>query len=156
MGRVLGNIELYEANLKGVYLQKAIKLQEQQLEFFWDKENGGFFQTPSFFTEVPVRKKEVYDGAIPSGNGVSAYNLIRLGRMIGNRDFEEYGHKTLQAFSWEIANFPSAYTFSLIVLDLVLNGSKELVIVPVGENWLELKEYLDKLYIPDLTILKKR
>lgn len=98
----------------------------------------------------------MYDGAIPSGNGVLAYNLIRLGRMIGNRDFEEYGHKTLQAFSWEIANFPSAYTFSLIVLDLVLNGSKELVIVPVGENWLELKEYLDKLYIPDLTILKKR
>lgn len=152
---IWGLIELYKANLNGVYLQKAIELQEQQLEFFWDKENGGFFQTPSFFTEVPIRKKEVHDGAIPSGNAVSAYNLIRLGRMIGNGEFEQYGYKTLQVFSWEISNFPSAHTFSLIALDLVLNGSKELVIVPVGENWLEPKEYLDRLYIPDLMILKK-
>lgn len=97
----------------------------------------------------------MHDGAIPSGNAVSAYNLIRLGRMIGNGEFEQYGYKTLQVFSWEISNFPSAHTFSLIALDLVLNGSKELVIVPVGENWLEPKEYLDRLYIPDLMILKK-
>ncbi|AAC07873.1 thioredoxin domain-containing protein [Aquifex aeolicus] len=152
---IWGLMELYEATLDSKYLEEVIKLQEIQIKHFWDKENGGFFQTPDFFTEIPVRKKEVYDGAIPSGNSVSAYNLIRLGRLISRSEYEKYGTKTLEAFSWEIANFPSAHTFSIIALDLIVNGTKELVIVPTDDSWRNLKAQLDKEYLPDLLILKK-
>ncbi|WP_461831272.1 thioredoxin domain-containing protein [Aquifex sp.] len=152
---IWGLLELYEATLESNYLEKALELQKVQIKHFWDEENGGFFQTPDFFTDVPVRKKEVYDGATPSGNSVSAYNLIRLGRLIGKKELEEYGYKTLNAFSWEIANFPSAHTFSLIALDLIVNGSKELVIVPKDNSWTEIKGQLDSEYIPDLLILLK-
>ncbi|GAB6066100.1 thioredoxin domain-containing protein [Aquifex pyrophilus] len=152
---IWGLLELYEATLESSYLEKALQLQEVQIKHFWNNENGGFFQTPDFFTDIPVRKKEVYDGATPSGNSVSAYNLIRLGRLIGRKELEDYGYKTLEAFSWELANFPSAHTFSLIALDLAVNGSKELVIVPEDDTWKEVKRRIDSRYIPDLLILLK-
>ncbi len=150
---IWGLFELYEATLEDKYLEEALRLQELQIKHFWDKENGGFFQTPDFFTDIPVRKKEVYDGATPSGNSVSAYNLLRLGRFLGKKELEEYGVKTLQAFSWEISNFPSAHTFSLMALDLALNGTKELVIVNL-KNKKHLTE-LYKEYLPDLLVALK-
>ena len=150
---VWGLFELYEATLEDKYLKEALRLQELQIKHFWDEENGGFFQTPDFFTDIPVRKKEVYDGATPSGNSVSAYNLIRLGRLLGRKELEEYGVKTLQAFSWEISNFPSAHTFSLIALDLVVNGTKELVIVNLKER--EKLTEIYRKYLPDLLVALK-
>lgn len=150
---IWGLFELYEATLEERYLKEAVRLQELQIKHFWDEENGGFFQTPDFFTDIPVRKKEVYDGATPSGNSVCAYNLIRLGRILGCRELEDYGIKTLQAFSWEISNFPSAHTFSLIALDLVINGTKELVAVNLKDKR-KLHE-IYKEYFPDLLVALK-
>ena len=150
---IWGLFELYEATLEDRYLEKAFKLQELQIKHFWDDKDGGFFQTPDFFTEIPVRKKEIYDGAIPSGNSVSIYNLIKLGRILGKKELEDYALKAIKAFSWEISNFPSAHTFSLIALDLRLNGTKELILVNLKGRE-KLRDIYSE-YIPDLVILHK-
>ncbi len=149
---IWGLLELYEATMNSDYLIEAKELQDIQNKYFLDEE-GGFYQTPEFFTDIPVRKKEIYDGAIPSGNSVSFYNLLRLGRMLGLKDYENIALKGLESFSWDISNFPSAHTFSLISLDLKVNGSREIVIVPKEEGWKEYKEELDKFYIPDTLIV---
>jgi hypothetical protein len=48
------------------------------VKHFWDDKVGGFFFTPDDGETLIVRKKEVYDGAVPSGNAVVMFNLLRL------------------------------------------------------------------------------
>lgn len=53
---------------------------------FLDKEGGGYYNTPGEDPSVLLRVKEDHDGAEPSGNSVSAINLVRLASMVtGNR-----------------------------------------------------------------------
>ena len=63
------------------YLEIAMNLSEYQIDQFWDFDNHGFFFTAATGEQLLVRSKEVYDGSIPSGNSVSAFNFIRLARM---------------------------------------------------------------------------
>ena len=124
---IWGLTELYFATFELRYLEKAKELAEFTLEHFWDEENLGFFQTPDYGEKVLVRKKEVYDGATPSGNSVMAFNLVRLSRIFSEPEFEKKARQTLLAFSEVIRSFSSAHTFSLIALDLLINGGFELV-----------------------------
>ena len=68
---VWGLLELYEATFDLTYLEAALELQAQLDERFWDAENGGYYFTPDDGEELIVRRKEIYDGAIPSGNSSS-------------------------------------------------------------------------------------
>ncbi len=124
---VWGLTELYFATFEDEYLRRAKELTDFTLEHFWDKERGGFFQTPDFGEHVLVRKKEIYDGALPSGNSVMAFNLVRLSKCLSAPQYEERARQTLEAFSEVLSSFPSAHTFSLIALDLLVKGGFELV-----------------------------
>ena len=68
-----------------------------------------------------VRPKEVYDGAIPSGNSVMAMNLARLSKMTGVRKYEE----TLFAFFRPFRVFsknPQGAELLLQALDFMLSS----------------------------------
>ena len=146
---IWGLTELYFATLSGRYLLEAKKLTDFALEHFWDEENLGFFQTPDFGEKVLVRKKEIYDGATPSGNSVMAYNLVRLSRILSEPDYGKKAHQTLRAFSQVLLSFPSAHTFSLISADLLLTGGFELIAVGNRERALEDLLRLQKRFLPE-------
>jgi uncharacterized protein YyaL (SSP411 family) len=84
-----GLIELYEASFKISYLEEAIALNEAMIDIFWDRQGSGFYFTGKGNEPLITRSKEVYDGALPSGNSVAALNLLRLGRLTGNTDLEK-------------------------------------------------------------------
>jgi uncharacterized protein YyaL (SSP411 family) len=147
---IWGLTELYFATLESSYLLKAKELSDFTLKHFWDEENLGFFQTPDFGERVLVRKKEIYDGATPSGNSVMAYNLVRLARLLGDRNYENKSRQTLLAFSEVLKSIPSAHTFSLIALDLLSEGSFELIAVPGSfEEAKERLVSLQKHFLPE-------
>ena len=56
----------------------AAELTDEQIQWFWDSEQGGFFFTSSDHQETIVRLKHPIDGAVPSGISVSAENLHAL------------------------------------------------------------------------------
>ncbi|MDQ7082591.1 MAG: hypothetical protein Q9N34_06300 [Aquificota bacterium] len=109
----------------------------------------GFFQSPDFGEKVLVRKKEIYDGATPSGNSVMAYNLVRLSRILSQPDYGKKAHQTLRAFSQVLFSFPAAHTFSLIATDLLLTGGFELIAVGKREKALEDLLELQKRFLPE-------
>lgn len=57
---------------------------------FLDREGGAYFNTPGEDPSVLLRVKEDHDGAEPSGNSVSAINLIRLASMVAGNKAEYY------------------------------------------------------------------
>jgi uncharacterized protein YyaL (SSP411 family) len=126
---IWGMIELYETTFEARYLQTALKLNDDLLKHFWDEKAGGFYFTADDAEKLLVRQKDIYDGAIPSGNSVAALNLLRLGRITAKADFEEKAVKIGRAFSKAVKQMPSAYTQLLLAVDFGLGPSYEVVIV---------------------------
>jgi hypothetical protein len=126
---VWGLLELYEASFELRYLEAAARIHERTMELFWDQRDGGFFLTPSDGERLIARGKEIYDGALPSGNSVGVLNLLRLARMTGRTDWEESAEQAFRYFSGTVAGFPMAYTQFLNALDFAFGPSREIVLV---------------------------
>ncbi|URZ14367.1 thioredoxin domain-containing protein [Clostridium felsineum] len=126
---IWGLIELYEATHKAKYIEMAIKLNDDMIKYFWDEKNKGLFLYGTDSEKLILRPKEIYDGALPSGNSTAALNLIRLSRLTGNYDLENKCLELLEAFNEEIEDFPIQYSFSLLSILFLQNKSKEIVLV---------------------------
>jgi len=125
---VWGLINLYEATLDSYYLELAIELTNDQLKHFWDNNIGAFFFTVSDAEELIARRKEIYDGAIPSGNSVSMLNLLRLSQLTGEQIFEEKADILGRVFADNIKQNLLGYTFFLSAVDFALGPTFSLVI----------------------------
>lgn len=116
---IWGLLELYKATFSNEYLQKALDLNKVLFLDFWDEKNGGFYFTSANNEQLLIRQKEVYDGAIPSGNSVAFYNLIKLADFTGNKQFKQRAYQLLKAFSPMVEQNPSAYAYFLTGVDLL-------------------------------------
>ncbi|MHA1412718.1 MAG: thioredoxin domain-containing protein [Promethearchaeota archaeon] len=151
-----GLLNLYEATLELKFLINAIELINDQIDLFWDEDNGGFFFTPKGAEKLILRQKESYDGAIPSGNSVSLLNLIRVSMLIGDNDLKEKAHLLIQNFSEEILNAPTAHVFFLLALDKLL-GPSYVVVIRFGddkEKAAELIKSLRSKFLPHMELTR--
>ena len=73
-------VTLYQQNADGRWLDAAKKLADTLQEHFADSQHGGFFYTADDHEPLIVRKKDLVDNAVPSGNGLAVTLLLRLGR----------------------------------------------------------------------------
>ncbi|MBT5077837.1 MAG: thioredoxin domain-containing protein, partial [Candidatus Marinimicrobia bacterium] len=125
---IWGLIELYQLTFNAKYLESAVELSDYQFEHFWDSQGHGFYFTPDNAEQLLVRSKEVYDGAIPSGNSVAAYNFIRLGRILSRTDYEDISHQTMTAFARNLNRSGSGYTLMLQGVEYFYGPSYEVLI----------------------------
>jgi uncharacterized protein YyaL (SSP411 family) len=123
-----GLVELYEATFEGEYLKKAVALTKDMEKYFWDKEEGAFFLYGSDGEELIWRPKEVYDGAIPSGNSVAALNMLRLARITKNMDLETMVSRMFTSLGGKIQSIPSAYAYFMTAVMYGCSGGKEIII----------------------------
>jgi hypothetical protein len=138
---VWGLIETYEVTFDAQFLKTALELSKDMIQHFWDHQRGGLFFTSDDAENLIVRKKEVYDGALPSGNAVAMLNLLRLGRFTGDAELEERASGIQRVFSEQVRQFPSGYTQFLSAADFSLGPSHEVVV----SGSLGAKEMLDAL-----------
>ncbi|MBY8984241.1 MAG: thioredoxin domain-containing protein [Candidatus Lokiarchaeota archaeon] len=125
---IWGLIELYEATFEISYLKSAIELHQKQIDKFWDDNTGGFYFTATDSEELLIRQKEIYDGAIPSGNSIATLNLLRLSYLTGNHELEEKADLLNRVFSERIKSNPLAYTQFLVAIDFAIGPTYSLVI----------------------------
>ncbi|MBA7501149.1 hypothetical protein ES704_03911 [subsurface metagenome] len=125
---IWGLLELYETTFEARYLQSALDLNKRVIEYFWDEEDGGFYLTADDSETLLVRPKEVYDGAVPSGNSVAMLNLLRLSSITGDADLEEKAAQIGRTFSQRVKSAPAAYTQLMVALDFAIGPSYELIL----------------------------
>jgi hypothetical protein len=152
---IWGLIECYEASFDASFLKSALKLQEDLMKHFWDTENGGYYFTPDDGENLILRQKEIYDGAIPSGNSVAMLNMVRLSRITGNPDLEAQVAAMNDQFGGIIRSTPSNHGQFMIAMGLLTQPAHEIVIagVPKGEDTEEMLNALRRHYIPNAVIL---
>ncbi|BCU80954.1 thioredoxin domain-containing protein [Polycladomyces abyssicola] len=152
-----GLLELYEAGFDVSHLEKAIELTHQMLDLFADEEKGGLFFYGRDAEQLLTRPKEVYDGALPSGNSVAACNLIRLARMTGDPEWESQAERQLRAFGETVKHSPIAHSFFLTAAQWALGPTKEIVIVGKkdAEDTRQMIQQAHRTYLPDAVLLFK-
>jgi len=152
-----GLIELYEATFKISYLEEAIALNQAMIDIFWDKEGGGLYFTGKGNELLITRSKEIYDGALPSGNSVAALNFLRLGRLTGNTDLEEKADQITKVFAAEVTEHPMAYTQLLVALDFMVGPSQEIVMAgdPASENMRDMLNVVRSKFLPNKVVLMR-
>ena len=152
---IYATLELYETTFEAGYLKQALVLNRQLLEHFRDDQNGGFYFTAADSEEILVRQKEIYDGAIPSGNSIAMLNLLRLGRITADSSLEEQAARTSRAFFGNIRQSPSAYTQLMVAVDYALGPSYELVVVgnSRANDTKEMLQAIHRRFMPNKVVI---
>ena len=102
------------------------------MERFADREGGGFFLCPTGSEELFLNPKETYDGAIPSGNSVMAYNLARLYQMTGKDEYRVLFQKQCSFLSPAAREYPIGHGLFLLSLLLWENPPPHITVVMKG------------------------
>jgi uncharacterized protein YyaL (SSP411 family) len=152
-----GLLELYDATLDPVYLETALQYNDVLTGSFSDRMGGGYFITAEDAEPLIVRPKELYDGAVPSGNSVQMLNLLRLARLTGRPGLEEQAVESGRAFSSAIKRSPSNYAQALVALRFATADAEEVVLVGRrgAADTQQMLEYLKRGYNPDRILLFK-
>jgi hypothetical protein len=152
---IWGCIELYETGFDTHFLEFALELVETLNSHFLDPVNGGYFLTPDDAEKLPVRTKEGYDGAVPSGNSVMMYNLLRLSHITGKPCYYDLALGIEKAFSEGVRESPAAHTMNLVALGFRLWPVSEVVIAGdlKGEDTRAMLSALNSEFVPNKIVL---
>lgn len=154
---IWGLIELYQAGFDFRYLKTAIELNNDLINYFWDREKGGFFFYGEDAEQLLTRPKEAYDGALPADNSVAALNLLRLARLTGNSEIEDMAAECLHCFGEQINGMPLAHSFFLTAAMYYSKPGKEIVILgdKDDENSQQMLQAISRLFLPDTVVVFK-
>jgi uncharacterized protein YyaL (SSP411 family) len=151
---VWGLIEIYEACFEDEYLQTAVELTKTMIARFWDEKDGGFYFTAKNAEQVIHRRKEAYDGALPSGNSVALLNLLRLARLSGDSIYVEKASRISKTFSGEVKRAPTAHTFMLLGVNFAIGPAFNVILVgdPDEDSMRNMLKVLGENYLPNMVI----
>lgn len=149
-------IELYECTTEPAYLNQAQELTDIAINWYMDGDRGGFYFTAHDAEALLTRPKDQYDGAIPSGNSIMAFNLIRLARLTGERRYERIADEILELSAAFLKQHATGGAMAGIAMMWRHFPTKEIVLVPGDDE--RTSEFLTQLqtgFHPNLTWVVK-
>ena len=126
-------LELLQARWNAAHLAFAEQIAELMLRHFADEENGGFWFTADDHEQLIHRSKPLADEAVPSGNGIAAFALQRLGFLLGDTRYLDAAARTLRTAWRAIDEYPHGHVSLLAALEeyvehpeiVVIRGQKD-------------------------------
>jgi uncharacterized protein YyaL (SSP411 family) len=102
-------LELQEITGDTGYLTEAKAILLEVIRHFSEAETGFFYFTHDGQTDLILRKKEVYDGAIPSGNSMMAFNLLYLSVVFDEPEWADRAHRMAAALERPVGSYPGSF-----------------------------------------------
>jgi len=147
-------IQMYEATFETDWLRKAADVSEYVRKHFLDENTNLFYFTTKEQTETPIRKKDLYDSATPSGNATMCQNLWELGRYLDRSDFREQSQIMMVSLQKSTLRFPASFArWGRCLLLQTLPGPE---IVVVGPEWHRAGSELRYAYRPGSLLMTHR
>jgi len=141
-------LELLQTRWRSSDLDFARQLAEVLLDQFEDKADGGFFFTAKDHEQLIHRSKTFADESVPSGNGVAASMLTRLGFLLGETRYLDAAERTLRAAWTGIKDYPQAHMSLVNALEDFLSALQILVVRGEASSAAHWASVLGKLYAP--------
>lgn len=134
---------LYDVTSNESYLERARQLWEEAEKQFKDKNSGGYYLYGRENDSLIARPKETYDGALPSGNSVMAYCLVRLSQLTGDAAIREKAEGQLAFLSAKASSYPVGYSMFLIALLYYMRPPKKITVALSADD--NIKEIMPRL-----------
>ena len=133
-GYIFALLSLYDATLEETFLRRAMQLTRETVTQYYDSEHGGFYLSGRDNETLLFRPKECYDGALPSGNSLIAYVLVRLNALLPDYSTENILNKQLAYMAGEAEQYPAGFSMFLMALSDFLEPSLLVTVVSNGED----------------------
>jgi uncharacterized protein len=121
-------LDVYRCTFDTHYLTKARVLTDFVLANFWDAEQHLFYFTAATQTDILLRRKELYDNAMPSGNSTMLLNLQQLALIFDEASYKNQSEKMLAALQNSITKFPTSFGRWAMGLLQAVVPSKEIAV----------------------------
>jgi uncharacterized protein YyaL (SSP411 family) len=125
-----GLLELHWATGDLRWLKEARAVSDRT-ERFWDEERGGYFVDDH---GLIARRKEFDDHPTPSGNSMTAFVLLRLGRIYGDAEMENRAVGVFRLARPLLERAPTAVGHLLCALQLHVSPPREVAVVGASEE----------------------
>ncbi len=123
-----GILTLLQTRWRAEDLEFAVALADVLLEHFEDKDAGGFYFTADDHERLMHRPKPTMDDSLPSGNGVAAFVLGRLGHLLGDTRYLEAAERTIRLAWPMLTQIPHAHTAMLLAVEEYLEPPQTIVL----------------------------
>ena len=141
-------LELLQARWDGEHLGLAVQLADLMIEHFEDANAGGFFFTADDHETLIHRPKPLADEAVPSGNGIAAFSLQRLGFILGETRYLDAAERTLRACWRAMQEYPHGHVSLLTALEEYLEHPEVVIIRGDDDELARWQSAADRLYAP--------
>jgi uncharacterized protein YyaL (SSP411 family) len=144
-------LHLYELTVNISYLSEAKDCCNYVLLNFADDDPSLLYFTHEEQTDIVVRKKEVYDGATPSGNAVMAGNLFKLSIIYDIAEWRQLAVDMLSSMRPMVVKYPSSFGLWTVFFMQQAEGMNEIAVI--GEGYIEACREISGHYIPNKIIM---
>jgi uncharacterized protein len=144
-------LDVYGIAFDTRYLDLAHTYTNDVLKNFLDDTDNLFYFTSSKQKDVLLRKKDLFDNAMPSGNSTMAKNLMRLGVILDNDRYKTLSINMLYAVLEVIGRYPSSFSKWASIVLSVIHAPHEIAVV--GENALEKAKEINALFLPNKILM---
>jgi len=125
-------IQLQEITGDTGYLDEAGRITRNVIRHFGEEDTGFFFYTHDAQDDLIVRKREVYDGATPSGNSMMASNLLYLSVIFYEPEWAERAWRMTSSLLRLVTTYPGSFggwatliqAFTYSIPEVVITGKK--------------------------------
>jgi uncharacterized protein YyaL (SSP411 family) len=127
-------VTLYAATFQARWYHEAVRLADEMIDRFGDREHGGFFTTPVGHPVLVARRKDLEDAPIPSASSAAALALLRLARLAGETDYERWALSVLRAHGPLAVRHPGAFGHLLQAIHFWLGDVREVAVIGEGPD----------------------
>ena len=147
-------LDVYSIAFDPWYLEEARHWTAYVLEHFLDKEAKLFYFTGAEQKDIPLRRKDIYDSAMPSGNSTMAHNLLRLRVWLDEPGYGELAAGMLERMRDVMERYPGSFGRWMTAFQLAVFPPKEIAVI--GEEWKEMARSVLDRYVPHKILMAAR
>ena len=146
-------LELLQSRWDTAQLNFAIDLADALLAHFEDREDGGFYFTADDHEQLMHHPKPLADEAVPSGNGIAALALQRLGHLVGEHRYVDAAERTLRSAWKAMDEYPHGHVTLIAALEEYLEPPEIIVIRGDTANLAKWQQQLSRIYAPSRLVV---
>jgi uncharacterized protein len=144
-------LDVYGVTFDKKYLHKAQELTDFVLDNFWDAADNLFYFTSKTQTDILLRKKDLYDSAMPSGNSTMMKNLGRLSVIFDKNDYKDVHFAMLSTMADAIKMYPTS--FSKWASGLLSAVHPPFEIAVMGDDYFDKALAINALFLPNKIVM---
>ena len=146
-------LELLQSRWDTGQLNFAIEIADALLAHFEDKDDGGFYFTADDHEQLMHRPKPLADEAVPSGNGIAALALQRLGHLVGEHRYTEAAERALRSAWKAMDEYPHGHVSLITALEEYLEPPEIIVIRGDAGDVADWRQQLLRIYAPSRLVI---